>query len=765
LASEITPSPSPDATEQAAARHFARLAANLGLGGAGSRNAKIFLSYRRDDSRADARSIYQGLQRKFTKDRLFMDVDTIQLGRDFRHSLNENLKDCSVLIAVIGPNWLDARDKDGKRRLDDEEDYVRREIADALARKILVVPVLIDRTAMPTATALPNNLEGLAYCQAAYLRHESFSHDLDLLEQKIGEVAEPQRRTLWPYALAGVLAIVVLAAAPWWFPWAKSRLTAANQPANTIADNVEQFVSHYTLAEYVESLRVGLKTVDEELANEKDPVAREKLQQRRAALIEKISDPTSGYLAAARSAAQTMSVVGTLGSDKHQQDDLRERLAKNDTTGAEEILEKQLADAQNIVSTLAEQAFTLAHLKEFNDLDVVAAEPYYVAAAGYSPDNRKYLRAAADVKSALGKYLEAEHYLSHLVELASNLTGPERRDLATAERALARLFWDTGAFEKSAKEFDAALSVIAELKLDKTPLAAAILDERGVLLWKEGLYDEAEQDLRRAVDYASDPHDDDESLALASALNSLASLLVETGGYSEAQTLFAKALDIQKRIASGHTTSPHIAPVLNNIGLLRRKQGQLGLAFTLNRQALEMYVALYGPTSPDAATTTLNQAIVLCRMNKLAEAETMAGDSEKMREHYFGTDNRLVVESESVLAYILLQSGKFDAAAKLAAHVYDTRLRVMPYNKIYLAKALDLLGLIALKKNDIPTAKSYLERAYQTAKVVPEADKIVTPIILAHLSELLAQADDPTLANEISDQLARLAPLDIDCAR
>lgn len=756
--------PSPHGGQNRGAWQYAKFIAVLG--DMAARHGKIFVSYRRDDSRADAQSIYQHLQGTFSKHQLFMDVDTIPVGIDFRQSLSQNLKECNVLIAVIGPGWLDARDREGKRRLDDEEDYVRAEIADALARKIRVIPVLIDRTPMPAAPSLPTNIEGLAYCQAALLRHESFSTDLDVLERKIGEVVKPRRITRRVLAAACALLIPVLVAMPWWLPWVTGWLTPVSQRESAaLAENVQQFVSRYTLAEYVDSLRISLKTVDEELVTEKDPAVRERLARRRAALIDKISDPTSGYQAAARSAAQGMTVVGGIATDSKQQHDLRERLARNDTAGAEDILTKQFSEAQKTVETAAEQAYTLAHLKELNDLDVVAAEPYYIAAAGYAPDNPKYLRAAAHVESVLGKYSQAEHYLSHVVELAANLTGRERRDLATGQEALARLYWDTGAFDKSAKAFDAALSVVAELKLENTPLAAAILDERGVLLWKQGRYDEAESNLRLAVKYASEPTNDDDRLTMASALNSLASLLIEIGDYDEANTLFAKALELEKSLSAAHTISPRVAGVLNNIAYLRRKEGQLGLAFSLNREALDMYAAVYGPTSPNTATTTLNQAIVLCRMHKLDDAEKLAVQSQAMRRHYFGEDNRLVAESQSVLAYIRMENGRFDDAANLARHVYEVRQQSMPYNKIYLSKALDLLGLIALKRSDIPMAKSYLERAYEGVQGVPRADRIVTPIILAHFSELLSQADDPRLANEVSDQLMKSAPLDIDCAR
>ena len=85
---------------------------------------------------------------------LFMDVDTIPLGTNFEEVLHEEVAKCGVLLAVIGPNWSDARDEDGKRRLDDPNDFVRLEIAAALQRDIPVIPILLDNAKIPKASQL-----------------------------------------------------------------------------------------------------------------------------------------------------------------------------------------------------------------------------------------------------------------------------------------------------------------------------------------------------------------------------------------------------------------------------------------------------------------------------------------------------------------------------------------------------------------------------------------------------------------------------------
>src|SRR6516164_11410919 len=103
---------------------------------------QIFISYRRDDSKHAAGRLFGHLAQKFPTSRIFMDIDKIDPGEKFAEVIKERVESCQILIAVIGPHWLDARDADGKRRLDNPEDFVRLEVSAALERGIRVMPVL-----------------------------------------------------------------------------------------------------------------------------------------------------------------------------------------------------------------------------------------------------------------------------------------------------------------------------------------------------------------------------------------------------------------------------------------------------------------------------------------------------------------------------------------------------------------------------------------------------------------------------------------------
>ncbi|MGH9904376.1 MAG: PAN domain-containing protein [Pyrinomonadaceae bacterium] len=171
---------------------------------------KIFISYRRDDAKADARSIYQRLQRTFGAPNLFMDVDTIPRGHDFRKVLEAHLAESRVLLVVIGRNWLGGLGKNDGRRLDDPADFVRMEVASALDRDIPVIPILVEGAQMPGAADLPAEIRGLVFRQAVRVAHESFPRDMDGIERDIRALLKP--RPKWGLIASGA---AVLLAALW----------------------------------------------------------------------------------------------------------------------------------------------------------------------------------------------------------------------------------------------------------------------------------------------------------------------------------------------------------------------------------------------------------------------------------------------------------------------------------------------------------------------------------------------------------------------
>jgi hypothetical protein len=148
----------------------------------------IFVSYRRNDSEGEAGRLFDDLVEHFGEQSVFMDVAAIEAGRDFRKAIDESVATCGVLLAIIGTNWVDAKDEAGRRRLDDPSDFVRLETASALRRDIPVIPVLVRGAKVPRADQLPDGLKDLAYRNGVELTHARWASDLQLLIKALAPV-------------------------------------------------------------------------------------------------------------------------------------------------------------------------------------------------------------------------------------------------------------------------------------------------------------------------------------------------------------------------------------------------------------------------------------------------------------------------------------------------------------------------------------------------------------------------------------------------
>lgn len=142
----------------------------------------MFISYRRKDALGHARALHRDLCRRFGEEQIFFDQGSIEAGEDFTERLSGGVRDCGVLLALIGPGWLDARDKAGGRRLEDPRDFVRQEIALALALQKRVLPILFDDTPVPPEEDLPMPLQGLQRQQGLTLRGMNYEYDSQLEE-------------------------------------------------------------------------------------------------------------------------------------------------------------------------------------------------------------------------------------------------------------------------------------------------------------------------------------------------------------------------------------------------------------------------------------------------------------------------------------------------------------------------------------------------------------------------------------------------------
>src|SRR5690606_4476032 len=155
-----------------------------------SHKRKIFISYRVKDSQSATGRIADALLQHFDEAQIFMDVDKLSPGADFTQVIPRYLDSCYVMLVIIGPDWAGFDEDTKQLRINDPDDWVRREISRALERNILVIPVLVEDGEMPKASNLPEELQPLLRRQAYEISNKKWKTDvaefIDFLKKKVG---------------------------------------------------------------------------------------------------------------------------------------------------------------------------------------------------------------------------------------------------------------------------------------------------------------------------------------------------------------------------------------------------------------------------------------------------------------------------------------------------------------------------------------------------------------------------------------------------
>jgi hypothetical protein len=173
---------------------------------------KIFISYRRNDTADFTVALYNQLRDYFHDDAVFKDINDIPPGQNFAEVLEKELQGCMVVLVVIGPNWMGQT----TNRLLDEGDWVRQEVAKALARNLRVVPILANGTKMPNRSQLPPDLHPLLSRQAHPIDNQRFEYDVQRLCLAIQDLVPPDKKkkkavnSVWDHVFKAILLLFML---------------------------------------------------------------------------------------------------------------------------------------------------------------------------------------------------------------------------------------------------------------------------------------------------------------------------------------------------------------------------------------------------------------------------------------------------------------------------------------------------------------------------------------------------------------------------
>src|SRR6266545_20510 len=182
-------------------------------------SSKVVISYRRTDSPAMAGRICDHLKTRYGNDSVYMDIDNIPLGIDFRDHIYAALDQADVLVVIVGPKWI-GEHREGHPRIAEDHDLVRAEVEAALKRKIPVVPVLVDGASMPEPAILPEAIKSFAFRNAAAIDsgvdfHQQMDRLARSLDRMVGMAPPPARsqQTRRPHRILRVALPTAAAAA------------------------------------------------------------------------------------------------------------------------------------------------------------------------------------------------------------------------------------------------------------------------------------------------------------------------------------------------------------------------------------------------------------------------------------------------------------------------------------------------------------------------------------------------------------------------
>ena len=177
-----------------------------------SATGRIFINFRRDDSAYPAGWLYDRLAARYGNAQVFNHVEANDPGDGHIAAFTEAVGSCEVLLALIGPQWLDLTDPHGKRLLEDPNDYVRLEIEAALEQEVVLIPVLVDGAELPQVEELPHTLAPIARRRALELRSERIKADTNVLFRAVDKIVLARRRRIRRVLIAAGAACAALAA-------------------------------------------------------------------------------------------------------------------------------------------------------------------------------------------------------------------------------------------------------------------------------------------------------------------------------------------------------------------------------------------------------------------------------------------------------------------------------------------------------------------------------------------------------------------------
>ena len=643
----------------------------------------IFISYRRDDSAASTGRLYDRLAHHFGREQVFRDLDAIAPGAEFAKVIEERISKCSVLVAVVGKKWIDAKNVAGELRLKDSADPVRAEVREALVQKKLVIPILIGGAEVPKVEQLPQDIAALAGRNAIEISESRFDYDAGrLIEaiEKTGVLAKPARGALatppqkWWDLIRDKInqrtlkfigsGVAVLVGGIWTLYTYFSDKDPAPATGPTITASGGGIAAGGNVQVAGRDINIGLSPTEfeewrhklkeealfelskefakERQADQEKIAALELKVQKASADLESPEEASARYNATLKSAGKSLQELAP-GVPESVLEQARELLFKGDTAKAEQLFEQVLGtDTKHA----AEAAFQLGELA-LGRIDYLKARKYYMEAARLQPENAEYVNKAGKINHEMGRYNEALTFYQKALVIREKSLGPSHSDVGVSLNNLAGLYHDLGLYAKAEPLFKRSLKIMEKAHGPDHPDVAVCLNNLATLYYSQGEYAKAEPLYKRSLKIGEktygpeDPH-------VAVRLNNLAKVYYALGQYAKAEAMFLGSLKIfEKKLGPDH---PHVATNLSNVAGFYYTLREFAKPEPLYLRALKIREKALGPEHPDVAASLNNLATLYYVQGQYAKAEPLYQRSLSILEKALGPNHPHVAANLNNLA-------------------------------------------------------------------------------------------------------------------
>ncbi len=685
----------------------------------------IFINYRRDDSAAYAGRIYDRLAKHFGRENCFMDIDHIAPGEDFKRVIQEKLSAVQVAVVLIGKQWLNIKDNNGQRRLDNPDDFVRLEIATLLARKIRVVPVLVGGADVPDAAQLPDSLASLAERNAYEISDTRFHDDINRLIQALEaivsiknsqEQTQQNKKTQKNKKITIAVGISIIA-----FITVILFLSDLGENITQNTRNGDAII-HQGTSDIITGTQTPPSHPEKTTISIGDHAQVGQIGDHNTQV--NITGTTDIELAKQLGVTETAihNFFKLLEQQKVPREELDHTLRKLAERHKE--LEKRVSllesdDSEvNALQQQAREAIAKAEYEVAEDLLDKAAELNNAAAEKANKHYLKYKRSAAENMALKAETLHTRFALSEAIKayeqaIGFSKEGDAEEKTAEYKNMLGLVLYDKGEYQKAIGSYELALA--SNLKTyGEDHLAVAIRQNNLGEAWRAlGEYQKAIAYFELALASGLKTYGE-EHLFVATVRNNLGLAWHALGEYQKAIGYFEQALASDlKTFGEDH---PSVARDRNNLGLAWDELGEYQKAIGYFEQALASDLKTFGEDHPDVARDRNNLGMA---WDSLGEHQKAIGYLEQALASglkTFGEDHPDVATYRNNLGGEWLRLGEYQKAIGYLEQALASYLKTYDEDHPTVAAGRNNLGAVWHALGEYQKAIGYFELALATVE-------------------------------------------------